>query len=223
MQTETKASKMVPKRASRVLPTFPMVEVAILAQPMDATLDRLRRGDADLGLVVDVPAPAFFEGLARVRCGSIDFVVVAAPHHALARMGRPLSAADLRDHTQILLSSGLETSGASDWAAYALNRWRVNDLGLRHSLLLAGAGWSSMPRHLVADDLRDGRLVALRLDRVSASEQLPQLPLSVAHRKAGVLGPAALWLRDRLVEDALDRPLQARNAGRKRVAGKGRT
>jgi len=109
----------------------------------------------------------------------------------------------------------LETSGATDWAAYALNRWRVNDLGLRHSLLLAGAGWSSRPRHLVADDLRAGRLIALRLDRVSGSEQLP---LSVAHRKAGVLGPAALWLRDRLVEDAAEPSPKSESVRRKRAA-----
>ncbi|MBL0405295.1 hypothetical protein JKG68_15095 [Microvirga aerilata] len=116
-------------------------------------------------------------------------------------MAGPIRMEDLRDHTQILLSSGLEVSGAKDYGALAVNRWRVNDLRLRHHLLLAGTGWSSMPRHLVAEDLQAGRLVALTLDAASAAEQPPDLPLSVAHLRTKALGPAGRWLSDRLAEN----------------------
>lgn len=180
---------------------FPMVEVAVFVEPMDATLAALRQGNADLGLIVDLPMPELLEGFHRARCGWLATVRVAAADHPLARSSEPIRMEDLRDHTQILLSSGRETSGAHDWGGHAVNRWRVNDLNLRHRLLLAGVGWSSMPRHLVADDLAAGRLVALTTDKTSVAELPPELPLSVAHLRTRTLGPAARWLIDRMVAE----------------------
>ncbi|WP_165191593.1 LysR family transcriptional regulator [Caulobacter soli] len=183
---------------------FPTVEVAILVQPMDATLSVLRQGIADMGVIVDVPGTDLMEGLERVACGRLSSLLVAAPDHPLARMKGPVRRDDLRDHVQILLSSGAEASGTKDWGGHAVNRWRVNDLGLRRSLLLEGLGWCSMPRHFVAEDLEAGRLIALRLDPRSVAEQPPEFPLSVAHLRSKVLGPAGMWLRNRM--SGLDQP-----------------
>ncbi len=177
---------------------FPTVEVAILVQPMDATLGALRQGIADLGLIVDMPGTDFMEGLERAGCGRLTSLLVAAPDHPLARMEGHVRQEDLRDHVQILLSSGAQASGAKDWGGHAVNRWRVNDLGLRRRLLLEGLGWSSMPEHFVAEDLDAGRLVALRLDPRSVTEQPPEFPLSIAHLRSKVLGPAGVWLRNQM-------------------------
>ncbi|WP_435164877.1 LysR substrate-binding domain-containing protein [Falsirhodobacter sp. 1013] len=70
--------------------------------------------------------------------GELSLVPVAAPDHALARADRPLAENDLRDHTQLMLSSGTLT--ASDHSGVGLNRWRIHDLHMRHRLLLAGIG-----------------------------------------------------------------------------------
>ena len=176
--------------------TFPMIALKLLVQPLEATITSLREGEADLGLIVDVPGLGLAD-LERQGCGWMDVVVVAAPDHPLARINTPLRREDLYDHTQLLLSSGPE--GGRDWAAYAVNRWRINDLGLRHRLLLAGVGWSSMPLHMVDADLQARRLVILDLDPFSAQEQTRKLSLSVAHLHSKALGPAARWLVDQLV------------------------
>jgi DNA-binding transcriptional LysR family regulator len=178
---------------------YPMVEVALLAQPMEATLAALREGSAEIGMVVDVPMPGLLDGFDRIRCGKMSTVLVAAPDHPLAKQSDPIRPEDLRDHTQILLSSGV-LGGAKDWGAQAVNRWRVNDLGLRHALLLAGVGWSSMPHHLVEKDLASGLLVALSLSPTTAAELPMPMPLSVAHLSSRVLGPAGRWLFGRLAE-----------------------
>jgi len=184
---------------------FPMVEMALLAQPMEATMAALRDGAADLGLVVDLPMPGLMDGLARRRCGQLETVMVAAPTHPLTQSEAPLRHEDLRSHTQLLLSSGA-AGGAKDWGAHAVNLWRVNDLGLRRELLLAGIGWSSMPQHMVERDLTAGRLVALRLDASTAAELPLPLPISVAHLQARVLGPAGHWLLGRLTDQAASAP-----------------
>lgn len=177
--------------------TYPMVEMALLAQPLEATLAALRDGSADIGMVVDVPMPGLMDGFERMRCGELATILVAAPEHPLAQITDPIRQEDLRDHTQILLSSGA-LGGAKDWGAQAVNRWRVNDLGLRHALLLAGVGWSSMPSHMVENDLASGRLVALKLSPASAAEVPLPLPFCVAHLSTKVLGPAGRWLLQRL-------------------------
>jgi DNA-binding transcriptional LysR family regulator len=70
-------------------------------------------------------------------------------------------------------------------------------------LLLAGVGWCSMPRALVAADLAAGRLVALKPLRWEGSDRMPRFPLVIAHRRDKALGPAARWLVQRLAAGAL--------------------
>jgi DNA-binding transcriptional LysR family regulator len=167
----------------------------------DIILAALREGKADLGVIMDIPRADMLEGLERRQCGRVDFLPVAAPDHPLARAADPIRKEDLLDHTQILLSSGLDQSGSRDWLAHAVNRWRVNNLGLRHQLLLAGAGWSTMPRHLVAEDLAAGRLVALPMDKASVPDP-PELSMSVAYHRNKPPGPAGRWLIERLIADS---------------------
>lgn len=83
---------------------------------------------------------------------------------------------------------------------HAVNRWRVNDLDLRHRMILDGLVWGTMPGHHVADDLRQGRLVMLPLDPSDpANQMLPELTYSAAHPVPKPLGLAGRWLVSRLV------------------------
>ena len=61
---------------------------------------------------------------------------------------------------------------------------------------------SGMPRHLVAEDLAQGRLVALTLDQASAGELPPAVPLSLVYLRTKALGLAGRWLMERLIEHA---------------------
>jgi DNA-binding transcriptional LysR family regulator len=176
---------------------YPMVEIVMLAQPMEANLAALRDGIADLGLIVDVPMPGLLDGLQRIVCGQLKSVLVAAPDHPLVRLHKPIRQENLRNYTQLLLSSGVP-GGIKDWGAHAVNRWRVNDLGLRRALLLTGVGWSSMPFHLVKEDLSAGRLIELKLDKSNSAERPPSFPISVAHLQTKVFGSAGRWLVDSL-------------------------
>lgn len=177
---------------------FPMVEVAIFTQPLEQTLAMVGNGDADLAVIIEAPVLSGLEALERVSCGAMTFITVAAPEHPLAQMAGPIAEADLREHMQLLLSSGTEVSGTTDIAGHAINRWRVNDLGLRRRMLLEGLGWGGMPDHIVADDIQAGRLVVLPLDTTDSSQVRLPLSLSVTHLKSRALGPAGRWLSDRL-------------------------
>jgi DNA-binding transcriptional LysR family regulator len=76
--------------------------------------------------------------------------------------------------------------------------WRLGDLGARHAMLLAGFGWGKMPHHMVADDLAQGRLVALRAPELERDGRV-RLSIFATTRADRVPGPAARWLIDHFV------------------------
>ena len=181
---------------------FPLVDVSITRQSLDATARVLRDGQASLGILIDTPLPDGTEGYTRVVCGTVQRVPVAAAHHPLAQIQGPIRMETLRDHMQILLSADPLATGTDDRGAHAVNRWRINDMDLRHRMILDGLGWGTMPGHLIADDLADGRLVVLPLDPADpANRMLPELTYSAANPSSKPLGPAGRWLVARLVEE----------------------
>jgi DNA-binding transcriptional LysR family regulator len=74
--------------------------------------------------------------------------------------------------------------------------WRLADLGAKQSMLLAGLGWGNMPAHLVADDIANGRLKAIRPGEFDA--RAAQLTMCGASLADHVLGPAGQWMVDHL-------------------------
>lgn len=181
---------------------FPQVDVSITRHSLDATMRMLREGQATLGVIIDTPLPDGAEDYTRIVCGTVRRIPVAAAHHPLAQMEGPIRTDQLRDHMQLLLSADPQATGTDDRGAHAINRWRVNDLDLRHRMILGGLGWGTMPGHLVMDDLKQRRLVVLPLDPFDpANRMLPELTYSAAHPAAKPLGPAGRWLVARLVEE----------------------
>lgn len=181
---------------------FPLVDVAITRQSMGATARFLREDHANLGVIIDSPLPDGLEGYTRVVCGVVQRVSVAAPHHPLGQMAGPIRMETLRDHMQLLLSADPLATGTDDRGAHAVNRWRVNDLDLRHRMIRDGLGWGTMPGHLVQDDLALGRLVVLPLDPSDpANRMVPEVTYSAAHPASKPLGPAGCWLVARMVAE----------------------
>ena len=114
----------------------------------------------------------------------------AASDHPLARLGRPVTRADLEPHVQLVLSDPIDTTGPAYGLASA-RLWRFVDLQRRLDMLLAGFGWCRMPEHLITQLLADGRLVRLELADDGAREDLT---IYAAHMRDRPLGPAGRWL-----------------------------
>lgn len=153
---------------------------------------RLRQGAAALAVCLLLPVPPV--DIVALPLLGVKLAPVAAPDHPLARLGRPITRADLEPHVQLVLSDPIDTSGPSYGLASA-HLWRFVDLQRRLDMLLAGFGWCRMPGHLIVQPLAEGRLVRLEMAEDAAREDLT---IYAAHMRDRPLGPAGRWLLDDL-------------------------
>jgi DNA-binding transcriptional LysR family regulator len=109
-------------------------------------------------------------------------------------MKGPISAAATRDHIQLVLTDRSSLTAGRDFGVVSVKSWRLADLGAKHALLLAGLGWGNMPKPMVNDDLKRGRLVELNIELPSQMAY----PLHTVYRNDAPPGPAAAWLMEHL-------------------------
>jgi len=174
---------------------FPHVPLRLSIAPTTGALEALAQGRADLGVVPNMGQG--LDGMDWAHALDAPLVAVAAPCHPLAGLPPPIPPAVLRDHLQLVLTDP-DAEDAPDRGVVAVNTWRIADLAAKHTLLLAGLGWGSMPRPTVEDDLRAGRLAQLTPERWDGGEGMPVLRFAVAHYAGKPLGPAGRWLFERL-------------------------
>ncbi|MEA2745953.1 MAG: hypothetical protein QOI41_96 [Myxococcales bacterium] len=171
---------------------FPAVDLRIDTQVMSAVSARVLAGTATLG----VASPrGLAPGLERQSLAPIRMVPVVAPKHALAAHRGPIPTKRFADAIQLVLSERSD-AGVADQAVLSPRTWRVADLHTKHMMLRAGLGWGNLPEHVVRDDLRAKRLVAIRPAAWGKDEHT--LHLSAIYRNDTTFGPAHRWLLQQL-------------------------
>ncbi|EYF07374.1 Transcriptional regulator, LysR family [Chondromyces apiculatus DSM 436] len=172
--------------------TFPSVDLRIDTQTLSAVSARVLDGSATLGVASPVGVVA---GLESHVLAPIRMIPVVAPTHPLAAHDAPIPTSVLAGHIQIVLSERHD-SGVPDQGVLSPRTWRIADLHAKHAMLRAGLGWGNLPEHIARDDLREGRLVPLRLRAWGEDEHL--LSLSAIYRTDRAIGPAHRWVIENL-------------------------
>ncbi len=169
---------------------FPDVRLVVHSEALGGVADLVLSGAANIG--VSEPLPRATDALSERPLGSVEMVHVAAQTHPLSRERGPLSRRALEEHVQIVLSDRSRLTEGVDFGVLSGPTWRVADLGTKHAFLLAGFGWGGMPKHDVATDVQEKRLVRLKLEDRA---RLPtRVELYAVHRSDAAPGPAARWL-----------------------------
>lgn len=171
---------------------YPTVALRLKVEALGAVTRAVLDGDAAFG--ISGPLELASDLLSRGAAGSVKLVAVAAPNHPLAAISGPISTAMARDHIQLVLTDRSDLTAGRDFGVLSVQSWRLADLGAKHALLLAGLGWGNMPKPMVQDDLKRGRLIVLDIEAPGAMTY----PLHTVHRSDTPPGPAASWLMERL-------------------------
>lgn len=173
---------------------FPYLPVSFSTEGLGGAERRLRRGDAALAFCILLPSVP--EDIVALPLLGVRLLPVVAPTHPLARLGRPVTRADLDEHVQLVLSDP-STADSQSYGIIGTKIWRFVELGRRLDFLLAGFGWCRMPEYLVAPLLAEERLVPLSVEDDPARAHGP-LTIYAAHMRNHPLGQAGAWLLDNL-------------------------
>ena len=174
---------------------FPTVALRLHVEALGAVVQLVLDRTAVVG--VSGPLVTGTDGLERIEVGMVELIPVARPDHPLAGESGAVPGA-ARHHVQLVLTDRSTLTEGRDFAVVATRTWRLADLGAKHALLLAGLGWGNMPAPMVAEDLRAGRLVRLRL----AAGAADTYRFHAIYRTESPPGPAAAWLLRRLLDQA---------------------
>ena len=158
--------------------------------------ERLFDGEADLILHwVDKGDPRIdWVDLCRV-----PFVPVVAPGFLPEGTKRPVRPDQLRAFTQCVMRDTARHSPRQDYFVVdGAPQCLVPDQGMKKEIILQGLAWGHLPRFLIEDELRDGRLLSI------AGRHLPGRTeeLVVARRRDRPHGPVSNRLWARILEDA---------------------
>ena len=174
---------------------FPLVDLRLHVEALGAVAALVLEARADLALagpvLLDLPE------LERKEIGSVELVPVAAPGHPLAQLAE-IYPGQARNYLQLVLTDRSTYTEGQDFSVMSPRSWRLADLGAKRALLIGGSGWGNMPRHLVEDDIAEGRLRVLELPEGTSVDYR----LSAMWRKDRLPGPATAWLL-RVIEGAL--------------------
>ncbi|MBR0555848.1 LysR family transcriptional regulator [Ciceribacter sp. L1K23] len=168
--------------------TFPNVALRLTTGSPFRVIDMVHKGQLSLG--IGGQSPRDLEDVASERIGLSFMAAMAAPDHALAKAGRRLLLADVREETQIVVADDTGVTGNNDFNVFSRRAWRVSDMGTKRQLLIAGLGWGGMPLSVVAHDITEGRLVQLDVEPYEPID----MPVEAQWPRALPPGPAGRWL-----------------------------
>lgn len=183
--------------AKEFVATHPSIELVLFTEVLSAVTAHVRERRSTWGIALE---DADLTDLDRRAIADVRLVPVAAPTHALAQRRGPIETGGLADAVQIVLGEHRHEAerGSDDQGIFSPRTWRVVDLATKHALIVNGLGWGHMPEHVVRDDLRAGRLVALALEAWGSTAIRRSLVL--VRRRDVVMGPVAKWAQGRLGE-----------------------
>jgi DNA-binding transcriptional LysR family regulator len=160
---------------------YPAVVVDLQRGDLGRTAELVRTGVAAIAVCGPRTSP-WPRGLAVEPVASLERVSVVRSDHELTRCGEPVPASALRAVAQIVTPASSLDPVRSDVSLSAAS------LAAQRLLALAGMGWATLPRHIVAADLDTG---LLRPIAVSKRPKLDETaPLFVVHRRRPLLGRA---------------------------------
>jgi DNA-binding transcriptional LysR family regulator len=168
---------------------FPDLPATLFTEALGGARETLMSGDARMAIYPIMGGPS--GDVAAEFLARIAMVPVAAAHHPLARLRRPVRREDLEAHVQLVLTGRNAYAQSLRGGVVSPHVWRFVDLTTRLEFLLSGFGWCNMPLHMVQEPIDQGRLKRLELMH---GEPPPEFPLYVVCPRDRPLGRAGRWL-----------------------------
>jgi DNA-binding transcriptional LysR family regulator len=121
--------------------------------------ERLLDGEADLIIHHIDKSDTRFE---FVDLLGVQIIPVVAPGFLPFAITDAITPEQMRDHVQCVIRDSARRMPTRDYFLIeGARQWTVSDQLMKKEIILQGMGWGHMPDYLIADELRDGRLVSI--------------------------------------------------------------
>lgn len=142
------------EKLARFFATQPRTHLQLYFESVSGPLEKLLDGEAELILHrVDKADPR----LEWLDLGTVDFIPVIAP--TLLEGRSDIHPGQLRSLTQCVMRDSARHSPPVDYFTLdGAPQCTVPDQAMKKELVLHGLAWGHLPRHLIAEELADGRL-----------------------------------------------------------------
>lgn len=188
---------------SRFFADCPATRLDLHFEAVAGPQERLYDGEADLILHRVDKSDGRIEW---VDLAKVPFVPVVAPGFLRGPMPRAIKPALLRDYTQCVMRDTARHTPQQDYfTVEGARQCTVADQLMKKEIIVQGMGWGHMPRFLVEDELRDGRLLSIANRHLPGSVE----ELVAARRTDRAQGPVSnrLWQYLQKAAPALRRAL----------------
>ena len=176
---------------SRFLQLGKLTRIQLTEEVMAGGWEAIQTGRADIavGLSGDFAKGQF----SVLPLGEVEFVFAVAPHHELAALNRTVSREDVQQYTAIIVAdSAIDAPKRSSGLFDTRQQVRVANMQAKIDAQKQGLGIGFVPRHLVADELARGELIAKACDIPRS-----RIPLYLAWPKQNQ-GQALSWISEQL-------------------------
>lgn len=136
----------------------PETRIELYESVLGGTEELLHEGRVQLAIGSRVPPGFVGDPLMQVR-----FIAVAAPHHPLHRLDRPLTQDDLRGHRHLFIRDTASRRDPSTTHELTEQRWTVSHKATSIRAACMGLGFAWYAEDLIRDELASGQLKPLPL------------------------------------------------------------
>ncbi len=169
---------------------FPDTRFNLMGDTLWGALERLQAGEADLAISPWLEENLEFESF---PIATVTRVTVASPGFRRELPDRMLELDDLKESVQVVVRDSSPKPRQQSFGFLPDGRhWHVTDHLTKKEIILAGLGWGRLPEHLIANELRSGRLVPLAINNYPTQMAVN---ICVARMMGKPVGPVAatLW------------------------------
>lgn len=176
---------------------YPDVHLNVTNAPTPKTLEALRSGQIDFGVISEPLSPSECEDMELIPVRRIQDIFIAAPHFDIAHR-LSVKKTDLADYPLIMLERNTSTRRyVADWFGEEFPdpaiELATSDLLLEFAV--RGIGISSIVEDFALDAIHRGQVIRLPME-----EEIPPRRFFVAHLRRMPMSAAARRMMDRLEE-----------------------
>jgi len=165
--------------------------VRIEEHVLSGSKEMIEQQKADIVICGPVP-----QGTMGQPIGTVRFLPVAHPEHALIQMPQPITQQELARELQLVIADTGKTKMADTGWLRSEQRWTVDDFYLAMDILESGLGFCWIPSHYVEDKIAQGKLAKLQVKERDHHQGIMSLVLP----KSEAIGPASAELSRLILE-----------------------